>query len=92
MSRIGRGRRLVSLPSELAFSGQYLPIDFGAPHSSAATQEAHSVLDGRSRTRRPQRSQVSWEALALDVVEEGLLFLSVDIPKAEIIFVIGATI
>lgn len=29
-----------------------------------------------------------WEALALDVVEEGLLFLSVDIPKAEIIFVI----
>ena len=30
-----------------------------------------------------------WEAFALDVVKEGLLFLSVDVPKAEIIFVIG---
>jgi hypothetical protein len=30
-----------------------------------------------------------WEALQLDVVKEGLLFLSIDIPKAEIIFVTG---
>jgi hypothetical protein len=29
------------------------------------------------------------EALALDVVKEGLLFLSIDVPKAEIIFVTG---
>jgi hypothetical protein len=32
--------------------GQYWLIEAGAPHSSAATQEAHSVLERMSRTRR----------------------------------------
>src|SRR6185437_9709452 len=40
------------------FSAQYLLIEAGAPHSSAVTQEAQSVLDAISRTWRSQRAQV----------------------------------
>jgi hypothetical protein len=52
------GARPRELLPKLAFRGQYSLIEAGAPHSSAVTQEAHSVLVGMSRTRRSQRSQV----------------------------------
>jgi hypothetical protein len=39
---------------------RYLLIVVGAPHSSAETQEAQSVLGGMSRTGRSQRSHALW--------------------------------
>ena len=59
----------------------------GLIRSSAATQEAQTVLSGMSRTRCPATLASYNSALALDMLKEGPLLWPVDVPEAEIILV-----
>jgi|HubBroStandDraft_6_1064221.scaffolds.fasta_scaffold218792_3 hypothetical protein len=63
---------------------RYLVIVVGAPHSSALTQEAQSVLGGMKPYTALAAITSFLDALALYVLKKCLLYRSVDVPEAVI--------
>jgi hypothetical protein len=68
---------------------RYLVIVVGAPHSSALTQEAQSVLGGMKPYTALAAITSFLDALALYVLKKCLLYRSVDVPEAEVVLVDG---